>query len=1025
MFKNLLKKVVGDPSEKFIKQIQPLVDEINALEPEMQSLSDEELRAQTTLFRQKIQEETQPLRQELEDLRAELEKAEDPSDIDRLKRQIERVDEDLRQLEEDILMEILPRAFAVVREAAVRTLGMRHYDVQLIGGIVLHKGKIAEMKTGEGKTLVATLPLYLNALTGRGVHLVTPNDYLSKYGVQWMGPIYHFLGVSAAVIQSGAGNPDQGSFIYDPDYPNEDDRFRNLRPITRRQAYQADITYGTNNEFGFDYLRDNMVTDLGQIVQRELNFAIIDEIDNILIDEARTPLIISGPAQESSELYTKFARLVPRLKPQVEEDGPGDYSVDEKDRVVTLTEEGIRKLEQWLGIPEGETLYDPKYAEWLPYLDNALRAHVLFKRDRDYIVKDGEIIIVDEFTGRLMHGRRYSEGLHQAIEAKEGVKVRRENMTMATITFQNFFRMYRKLAGMTGTAATEQEEFHRIYNLDVVVIPTNVPVQRIDHPDVVFKTQRAKFKAVLDEIEQAHKRGQPVLVGTSAIETSEYLSRLLTRRGIPHQVLNAKNHEREAVIIAQAGRPGAVTIATNMAGRGVDILLGGNPENLAREDLRKQGYDLNSIREADWIEAVDMLRKGKDPQQKFHEPWVEVLKKRWEETKRDAEKVRQLGGLYVVGTERHEARRIDNQLRGRAGRQGDPGQSRFFLSLEDDLMRRFGGGSLSKIMDRFGVDEDMPLEAGMVSKAIEQAQTRVEGYNFDMRKHVLEYDDVVNKQREVIYDQRRKVLAEPTLKPTILKMVDEYLEEMVQRATAAKYAEDWDLKSLHQAILRIMPLPAQETPETWARLTREEILARLQQLARENYEEKEKRLGSEDMRRIERLLMLQSIDRRWVRHLTDLDILREGIGLQAVAQQDPLVAYKREAFEMFADLLARIKEDVVTQIYRVELVKEQQRAPVRAFHPSVGGNGGSKPAPQRRQAPKLRRNDPCWCGSGKKYKDCHMKSDLAGETAPPADAVRRVKAQQGRGKKRTPVPAAAAAGPSSRRKAKKRKKKRR
>jgi len=1025
MFKNLLKKVIGDPSEKFIKQIQPIVDQINALEPEIKRLSDEELRAETDKFKARIQEETAPLRRELDALRTELEKAEDPSDIDRLKRQIERVDEELRQLEEDVLMEILPRAFAVVREAAVRTLGMRHYDVQLIGGIVLHKGKIAEMKTGEGKTLVATLPLYLNALTGRGVHLVTPNDYLSKYGVQWMGPIYHFLGVSAAVIQSGAGNPDQGSFLYDPDYPSEDDRFRNLRPITRRQAYMADITYGTNNEFGFDYLRDNMVTDLSQLAQRELNFAIIDEIDNILIDEARTPLIISGPAQESSDLYRKFAQLMPRLKPQVEEDGPGDYSVDEKDRVVTLTEEGIRKMEQWLGVPEGESLYDPKYAEWLPYLDNALRAYVLFKRDRDYIVKDGEIIIVDEFTGRLMHGRRYSEGLHQAIEAKEGVKVRRENMTMATITFQNFFRMYRKLAGMTGTAATEQEEFHRIYNLDVVAIPTNVPVQRVDHPDLVYKTQRAKFKAVLDEIEQAHKRGQPVLVGTSAIETSEYLSRLLTRRGIPHQVLNAKNHEREAVIIAQAGRPGAVTIATNMAGRGVDILLGGNAENLAREDLRKQGFDLNDIREADWIEAVDMLRKGKDPRQRFNEPWVDVLKKRWEQTKKDAKQVRQQGGLYVIGTERHEARRIDNQLRGRAGRQGDPGQSRFYLSLEDDLMRRFGGQNLSRIMDRLGVDEDIPLEAGMVSKAIEQAQTRVEGYNFDMRKHVLEYDDVVNKQREIIYDQRRKVLAEPTLKPTILNMVDEYLEKLVHAYTAAKYPEDWDLKSLHQAVLRIMPLPAKETPEAWTNLTREEIIDRLQAIARQNYEEKEARLGAEDMRRIERLLMIQSIDRRWVRHLTDLDILREGIGLQAVAQQDPLVAYKREAFEMFADLLERIKEDVVTQVFRVELVREQQRAPVRAVHPSVSGNGGGgKPAPQRRQAPKLRRNDPCWCGSGKKYKDCHMKSDAAGMTSPPADAVRRAREQAHKGGAAAPAGVSASSS-SGRRKSKKRKKKRR
>ncbi len=984
MFKNLLRKVVGDPSEKFIKQIQPLVDETNALEPEIKSLSDEKLRAQTDSFREKIREETAPLRQELEGLQQALAQAEDPSDIDRIKRQIEEATEDLRQLEEDILLEILPRAFAVVREAAVRSLGMRHYDVQLIGGIVLHKGKIAEMKTGEGKTLVATLPLYLNALTGRGVHLVTPNDYLSKYGVQWMGPVYHFLGVSAAVIQSGAGSPDQGSFIYDPDYPNEDDRFRNLRPITRRQAYQADITYGTNNEFGFDYLRDNMATDITQLTQRELNFAIVDEIDNILIDEARTPLIISGPAQESSELYRRFAQLMPRLTPQKEEDGPGDYTLDEKDRVVTLTEEGIHKLEQWMGVPEGESLYDPKYAEWLPYMDNALRAYVLFKRDKDYIVKDGEIVIVDEFTGRLMHGRRYSEGLHQAIEAKEGVKVRRENLTMATITFQNFFRMYYKLAGMTGTAATEQEEFHRIYNLDVVVIPTNVPVQRQDEPDLVYKSQRAKFRAVLDEIERAHKKGQPLLLGTSAIETSEYISTLLRRRGIPHEVLNAKNHEREAVIIAQAGRPGAVTIATNMAGRGVDILLGGNAENLAREDLRKQGYELNDISEAAWTEVVDMLRRGQDPTEVIKEPWVKTLKERWEQTRRDAEKVRELGGLYVIGTERHEARRIDNQLRGRAGRQGDPGRSRFYLSLEDDLMRRFGGSSLSKIMDRLGVDEDMPLEAGLVSKAIEQAQTRVEGYNFDMRKHVLEYDDVVNKQREVIYDQRRKVLSEPNLRPTILQMTASYLQRLVDRYTSAKYPEDWDLKSLYQAVLRMMPLPMGESADAWRGLSREELVERLQALAEKNYELKEQRLGSEEMRRIERLLMIQTIDKRWVRHLTDLDILREGIGLQAVAQQDPLVAYKRAAFDMFADLMEQIQDDIVTQIYLVELMREQQRAPVRAVHPSASGGNGGKPAPQRRQGPKLRRNDPCWCGSGKKYKDCHMRSDAAGETSPQA-----------------------------------------
>ncbi|RME85001.1 MAG: preprotein translocase subunit SecA [Caldilineae bacterium] len=980
MLRNILQKVVGDPNEKELNKIRPIVEEINALEPEMQAMTDAELRGQTDLFKQRIAEATGHLRQELESLRADLKEAEDPSDIDRLKRQIESRDQELRQVEEDVLEEILPRAFAVVREAAVRTVNMRHYDVQLIGGVVLHRGRIAEMKTGEGKTLVATLPLYLNALLGRGVHLVTPNDYLSKYGVQWMGPIYHFLGVSAAVIQSGAGNPDQASFLYDPEYPSPDDRYRNLRPITRREAYQAEILYGTNNEFGFDYLRDNMVMSIDQVVQRELHYAIIDEIDNILIDEARTPLIISGPAQESSEYYRKFAQLVPRLKPEE------DYTVDEKDRIVTLTEEGLLKIEGWLGIPEGKSLYDAEYAEMAPYLDNALRAHVLFKRDKDYIVQNGEVIIVDEFTGRLMHGRRYSEGLHQAIEAKEGVPVRRENLTLATITFQNFFRMYNKLAGMTGTAATEKEEFFRIYNLDVVVIPTNVPVQRVDMPDLVYRTERAKFKAVIDEIEAAHKRGQPVLVGTSAIETSEHVSQLLKRRGIDHNVLNAKNHEREAVIIAQAGRPGAVTIATNMAGRGVDILLGGNPENLAREELRRMEYDLNQIREQDWYEAVDMLRRGEDPCQRFPEVWAEVLARFWKQTKEDGDKVRAAGGLYVIGTERHEARRIDNQLRGRAGRQGDPGLSRFYLSLEDELMRRFGGSSISGLMDRLGVDDDMPIEANLVSRAIEQAQSRVEGYNFDMRKHVLEYDDVVNKQREVIYDQRRKVLTEPTLKPTILRMVHEQLAALVQSFVGDRYEEDWDLDSLHRAVLRIMPLPSGEKPETWRGLNEEELVERLQQLADQAYEAKEARVGSEAMRQIERLLMLQSIDRRWVRHLTDLDVLREGIGLQAVAQQNPLVAYKREAFEMFNALLDAIEQDVVTQIYHVELKQEERRRPIRAVHPSAS-SGGGRPEPQRRVGPSLGRNDPCWCGSGKKYKNCHYRSDMRGGDGAKAPAA--------------------------------------
>lgn len=1008
MLRNLLQKVIGDPNEKEIRRIQPIVAEINALEPEMQRLSPEELRAETARFRQQMQNETAELRQELDALRAAWQQTDDPSDIDQIKRQIEAVDKELRAREEDSLNAILPRAFAAVREAAARTLGMRPYDVQLIGGVVLHSGKIAEMKTGEGKTLVATLPLYLNALTGRGVHLVTPNDYLSKYGVQWMGPIYHFLGVSTAVIQSGAGNPDQASFLYDPDYPNEDDRLRNLRPVSRREAYQADILYGTNNEFGFDYLRDNMALALADAAQRELNFAIIDEIDNILIDEARTPLIISGPAQESSDYYRKYTQIVRNLRPE------SDYTVDEKDRLVTLTEEGLLKVERLAGLPAGESLYDAEHAEQAPYMDNALRAHVLFKRDKEYIVQNGEVIIVDEFTGRLMYGRRFSEGLHQAIEAKEGVQVRRENLTLATITFQNFFRMYRKLAGMTGTAATEKEEFHRIYDLDVVEIPTNVPVRRTDYPDQVYKSQAAKFTAVINEIDQAVQQGRPVLVGTSAIETSEYVARLLSRRGIAHNVLNAKNHEREAVIIAQAGQPGAVTIATNMAGRGVDILLGGNPENLARDTLRKQGYDLNTITESEWYDAVEMLRKGADPRTQYQETWTAALAEQWQRTKAEGNGVRAAGGLLVVGTERHEARRIDNQLRGRAGRQGDPGASRFYLSLEDDLMRRFGGTTLQGIMERLGVEEDVPIEAGVINRAIEQAQTRVEGYNFDIRKHVLGYDDVVNKQREVIYEQRRKILTEATLKPTVLRMVRDHLTALVQTYTAERFSEDWDLEALYNAVRRIMPLPVAEVPRAWQGLSQQALAQRLAALTEEAYAEKEKRIGSATMRYLEQQLMLRVVDNRWVRHLTDLDVLREGIGLQAVAQQDPLVAYKRAAFDMFGELLESIEEDVVTRIFLIEGVQEPQRRPMRAVHPSLGGE--SKPQPQRQQTPRLNRNDPCWCGSGKKYKQCHLRSDLAGgdgqspgATAapqPPAAEARAKAAPAPAGPARPPAPAA-------------------
>ncbi len=991
MLRNLFTKVVGDPNEKEIKRIQPIVDEINALEPEMQRLSDDELKAQTQTFRDRLQAETTHLNQELVELKSELAQAEDPSDINRIKSQVERVEDDLRQLEEDVLEEILPHAFAVVRETSIRVMGLRHYDVQMIGGVILHRGVIAEMKTGEGKTLVATLPLYLNALTGRGVHLVTPNDYLSKYGVQWMGPIFHFLGISAAVIQSGAGNPDKASFLYDPEFPSEDDRYRNLRPIKRSEAYQADILYGTNNEFGFDYLRDNMVSETSQLSQRELNYAIVDEIDNILIDEARTPLIISGAAQESSDNYRRFAQIVPGLR---EEE---DYTLDEKDRVVTLTEEGLIKVEGRAGVAEDKSLYDAEYAELAPYMDNALRAYVLFKRDKDYIVQGNEVVIVDEFTGRLMHGRRYSEGLHQAIEAKEGVKVQRENLTMATITFQNFFRMYRKLAGMTGTAETEKEEFFRIYNLDVTVIPTNVPIRRDDQSDQVYRTQRSKFTAALDEIERAHNLGQPILVGTSAIETSEFIASLLKRRGIDYNVLNAKNHEREAVIIAQAGKTGAVTIATNMAGRGVDILLGGNAENLARDELRRTEYDLNDVSEQDWNDSIDMLRKGEDPSEHFTEPWIEVLARHWQQTKESGDKVRELGGLYVVGTERHEARRIDNQLRGRAGRQGDLGQSRFYLSLEDELMRRFGGTSIAGIMERLGVEDDMPIEAGVVSKAIEQSQTRVEGYNFDMRKHVLEYDDVVNRQREVVYDQRRRILTEPTMKLQVQRMTYDYIDTMVENHTGGRYEEDWDLAALHNAAMRAMPLPATESAESWKSLNQDELRERLSTIADAAYEAKEQRLDSETMRRIERMLMLQVLDRRWVRHLTDLDVLREGIGLQAVAQQDPLVAYKSAAFNMFNELLASIEEDIVTQIYHIEIVKQRRQQPLRAVHPNAGGGG--KPAPQRRAGPRLKRNDPCYCGSGKKYKECHMRSDRAGggngAAAQPQDSAQPTQASAG------------------------------
>ena len=1025
MLKSILTKVVGDPNEKELDRLWPIVEEINALEPEFEKLSDEELRALTAQFKAQIARATADLKSQLQEKQRELAEEADFYHRERAKIEVEKIEAEVRKVEEELLEEFLPRAFAAVREASKRTTSMRHFDVQLLGGIVLHQGKVAEMKTGEGKTVAATLPIYLNALTGRGAHLVTVNDYLAKRDTQWMGPIYHLLGLSVGVIQSAAANPDLGSFLFDPDYPATDDRFQYLRPVKRREAYAADVTYGTNNEFGFDYLRDNMVLDLSRCVQRELHYAIVDEVDNILIDEARTPLIISGQAEESAEYYETFARLVPRLHREA------DYVVDEKARVVTLTEEGIANIENWLGI---DNLYSPESFGLTPYLDNALRAQVLFKLDRDYIVQDHQVIIVDEFTGRLMHGRRYSEGLHQAIEAKEGVRVQRESLTLATITFQNYFRMYRKLAGMTGTAATEAEEFHKIYNLDVMVIPTNEPMIRIDASDVVYKSEIAKFRAVVQEIEELYKQGQPVLVGTISIERSEMLSEMLRRRGISHEVLNAKRHEKEATIIAQAGRPDAVTIATNMAGRGVDILLGGNPEGLARDELRRKGVDLTTV---------------------SAEEWGQALARATELCQRDREKVLALGGLHILGTERHEARRIDNQLRGRSGRQGDPGSSRFYLSLGDDLMRRFGGSAVASLMERLGVEEDIPIEHNLVSKSIENAQIKVEGYNFDIRKHVLEYDDVVNKQREIIYEQRRQILSESTLKPIIMRMAGEEFSGLVSLYTSGNDRDEWDLAGLYMAVKAILPLPASQstTIADWEQKRPEGVEAQLLEQAEQAYDGLEASLGRETFREAQRTglrlaelaeadprglynllyqnlephldgqlwedvktkplsalgrdtsrrvqeafgqalalqhdrqVMLQVIDNLWVRHLTDLANLREGIGLRAYGQQDPLVAYKKEAHEMYQDLLATIQHDIINRIFRPVEIRIQRPRPVREMRTNLGG--GETRRPVKAVDKKVGRNDPCPCGSGKKYKHCHGRADRAAAqmTSQPAHAT--------------------------------------
>ena len=855
-----------DSNEKELKRLEPIVDEINSLEPDFQKLSDAELRAKTEEFKARVKNG-------------------------------------------ETLDDILPEAFAAVREASRRTIGERHFDVQLMGGMVLHQGKIAEMKTGEGKTLVATLSLYLNALTGDGCHLVTVNDYLARRDAYWMSPIYHALGLTVGSIYPTQGPTGQlPALLYDPDYTDEKDtRWPHFRPVTRRQAYEADITYGTNNEFGFDYLRDNMAIDLSQCVQRTLNYAIVDEVDNILIDEARTPLIISGTGEEAAQKYYTFARLVPQLKKDE------DYTVEEKERQTYLTDSGMTKMEKWLrhdGLLKAPSLYDPANYSLTQYVENALKAHVLFKIDRDYMVKDGQVIIVDEFTGRLMFGRRYSEGLHQAIEAKERVKIQRESITLATITFQNYFRLYKKLAGMTGTAATEAEEFHKIYKLEVVTVPTNKPMIRIDNPDQIYKDEDTKFKAVAKGIESLHQQGAPVLIGTVSIEKSERLSDLLKRRGVPHQVLNAKQHEKEAGIIAQAGRIGAVTVATNMAGRGVDIILGGIPAE----------------------------RDGKE----------------WQ---KEHDKVIELGGLHVIATERHEARRIDNQLRGRSGRQGDPGSSRFYVSLEDDVVRRFGGDRIKGFMDWAGFDENTPIEHSMVNKAIENAQVKVEGFHFDIRKHLVDYDDVVNKHREVIYAERRKILEGADLKSNILSMVCAEIEKLVAASCGPDSMES-DFTGLIEELSTILPVPPEINPQALSKMRPNEITEKLTQYAEQLYEQREKEIGSDNMRLVERLVMLRAIDSLWKDHLTEMDHLRQQAGLYAMKQVEPIVVYKKEGHAFFESLIASIQHDVVHTIYKVSIDKKE--APAQRQPQKVAVPAGKK----------VGRNEPCPCGSGKKYKHC-------------------------------------------------------
>src|SRR5881409_3917778 len=898
-FDKVLTKVFGSSNERFLKTIRPLIERINEFEPGIQKLSDEQLRNRTAEFKQQLQTAVAGAR-----------------DF-----------EDRKRLEREALDEILPEAFAIVREASVRTTGMRHFDVQLIGGVVLHQGKIAEMRTGEGKTLVATLPAYLNALTGRGVNVVTVNDYLASRDAEWMGQIYRFLGLEVGCIQ------------------NDMDDFE------RQTAYAADITYGTNNEFGFDYLRDNMKFDLATCVQRGHYFAIVDEVDSILIDEARTPLIISGPSEESTDKYYRIDKIIPKLRRDI------DYQVDEKHRTVTLTEEGFGRCETLLGVDD---LSDMENMEILHHINQALRAHMLYKRDVEYVVKEGEVIIVDEFTGRLMPGRRWSDGLNQGVEAKEGLRIQQENQTLATITFQNYFRMYKKLAGMTGTAETEAEEFLKIYRLDVAVIPTNRLLGRIESPDVIYRTEREKFEAVVKEIKQCHERGQPALVGTISIDRSEKLSSMLKRTGVKHVVLNAKYHEKEAEIVAQAGRKAAVTIATNMAGRGTDILLGGNAEFMARDVMRKRDIDPLTATPEQWNEALARVKPQID---KEHEEVVQV------------------GGLHIIGTERHEARRIDNQLRGRSGRQGDPGSSRFYVSLEDDLMRIFAADRISGIMQRLGMEEGVPIESRFVSKQIENAQKRVEGQNFSYRKHVLEYDDVMNKQREAVYGLRKQLLEGEDQKEYLMGIADDIIIDLVARHASEKtHPDEWDFNGLQTAILQQFGFDFRAEGLDPSHMSSKEIEEALIAKAHEKYDQKETLIGSPPMRYHERMLMLQIVDSHWKDHLLAMDHLKEGIGLRGYGQRDPLVEYKKESYVLFEDLMGRIEEDTLRFLFLLQPVEEKKQAEqierkrrraefVLSQQQSNGGDGASRQV--KRDSPKVGRNDPCPCGSGKKFKKCH------------------------------------------------------